>query len=64
MAERLGGEPELLGSESLLLVLPGGLQQLLDTSRTSMDFPCSVCDSHEQVFPFLFEQEGVLLINP
>lgn len=48
----------------LLLALQGGLEQLMDTSRTSMDFPCSVCDSHKQVFPFLSEQENVSLINP
>lgn len=48
----------------LLLVLQGGSEQLLDASRTSTDFPCSVCDSHEQLFPFLSEQEGVFLINP
>lgn len=51
-------------AERLLLALQGGHQQLLDTSRTSMDFPCFVCDSHKQVFPFLSEQERVLLINP
>lgn len=46
----------------LLLALQGGHEQLLDASRTSMDFPCSVYDSYEQLFPFLYEQEGVLLI--
>lgn len=45
----------------LLLALQGGHEHLLDTS---MDFPCSVGDSHNQVFPFLSEQEGVLFINP